>query len=67
MSKISLAPSWLHKWSAFAVAAFGSMAAWGWSDVMTAPHAAMVVSGLGFAKLALEFITPDVPADSAGG
>ena len=60
---ISKTPAWLHKASAFAVTVFASAAAWNWTSIVDAHTAAMIVSGLGFAKLTFEFITPDAPAE----
>jgi len=55
--KISVVPSWVHKASAFAVVAVGSAAAWGWSDIVSAHTAAVIVTVLGGAKGVLEFVT----------
>lgn len=63
MAKISLTPSWLHKWSAFLVTGVSSMAVWHWNDVVDPQTAGAIVFGLGAAKMILEFLSPDVPKD----
>lgn len=55
--KVSIVPSWLHKSSAFAVAAVTSAAMWPWGAIVSPELAVHIVGGLGFAKLALEFFT----------
>lgn len=58
---ISIVPAWLHKTSAFAVAAVTSAAMWPWGAIVAPETAVHIVGVLGFAKLTLEYLTPDVP------
>lgn len=66
--KVSIVPSWVQKASAFAVAAVTSAAMWPWGAIVDPNLAVHIVGGLGFAKLALEFLTDNAPVEppSAG-